>query len=128
MRRTLCTASSLAILLVGASGASAAGVADMASGVPDHRPSTLIQNVHSLYEAKNTLHGLGYYDVRVERASLPYSFNACKRGARYHIHVNYYGDLVQVDKVGYCSGYEYNDNGDDYGYRHRRHRYPRYDY
>ncbi len=36
---------------------------------------------HSLYEAKDTLYGLGYYDVHVERASLPYSFNACKRGS-----------------------------------------------
>ena len=38
---------------------------------------------HTLDEATDTLYGLGYYDVRVERASLPYSFNACKRGVRY---------------------------------------------
>ena len=126
MRRTLCIASSLAMLLVGASGAAAGGVADMATGFQEHGAGTLIEKVHSLYDAKHTLYGLGYYDVRVERASLPYSFNACKRGVRYHIHVNYYGDLVQVDEVGSCRGYD--DYGDDYGYRHRRHRYPRYDY
>jgi hypothetical protein len=116
------------MLLLGASGASAGGVANMATGLPEHRPGTLIQNVHTLYEAKHTLYGLGYYDVRVERASLPYSFNACKRGVRYHIHVDYYGDLVQVDEVGSCREYGYDDNGDDYGYRSRRYRYPRYDY
>src|SRR5262249_6862182 len=60
---------------------------------------------HSLYEAKDSLYGLGYYDVQVERASLPYSFNACKRGVRYHIHVNWYGDLVQVDELGPCGDY-----------------------
>ena len=63
---------------------------------------TVVQRVHSLYEAEETLYRRGYYDVRVERASLPYSFNACKRGIRYHIHVDYYGDLVQVDEIGSC--------------------------
>ena len=53
--------------------------------------------------------------------SLPYSFNACKRGVRYHIHVNWYGDLVQVDGArplhyGYRS---YND-GPYRSYRYRR--------
>jgi hypothetical protein len=77
---------------------------------------------HSLYEAKDKLHAIGYYDVRVERASLPYSFNACKRGVRYHIHMSWYGDLVQVDEIGDC--------GDD-GYRPydgRSYRYRRDDY
>ena len=126
MRRTLCTAGGLAILLAGVSGASATGAANMAWAFPAQRPSTLIQKVHSLHEAKHTLYRLGYYDVRVERASLPYSFTACKRGERYHIHVDYYGSLVQVDEVGACREY---DNGDhDNGYRNRRYRYPRYDY
>jgi len=127
MRRILCVAGSLFVLLAGASGAGAAGVAHLATGIPDQRPGTLVQKVHSLHEAKRTLHRRGYYDVRVERASLPYSFTACKRGARYHIHVDYYGDLVQVDEVGGCREY---DNGydDDDGYRGRRHRYRSYDY
>lgn len=125
MRTNLCTAGGLVMLLAGASGASAAGVAGMAGGFPYQTPGTLVEKVHSLREAKHTLHGLGYYDVRVERASLPYSFTACKRGARYHIHVDYYGDLVQVDEVGACR--EYDNGDDDYGYRNRRYRYPRYD-
>src|SRR5262249_60633834 len=88
---------------------------------------------HSFYEAKDSLYGLGYYDVRVERASLPYSFNACKRGVRYHIHVNWYGDLVQVDPIGPCGGNGYGDYGrrryydDGYDGGDNRDRYrPRY--
>ena len=79
-------------------------------------------HAHSLYEAKDTLYGLGYYDVRVGRASLPYSFNACKRGVRYHIHVNWYGDLVQVDELGACGddGYRSYDEGPYRTYRYRR--------
>jgi hypothetical protein len=77
---------------------------------------------HSLYEAKDTLYGLGYYDVRVERASLPYSFNACKRGVRFHIHVNWYGDLVQVDEIGPCGdgGYRGYDDRPYRSYRYGR--------
>ncbi len=70
-------------------------------------------SAHSVYEAEQTLYQHGYSDIRVERASLPYSFNACKRGVRYHIHVDYYGDLVEVDAMGPCYGYG-NGNGSEY--------------
>lgn len=75
---------------------------------------------HSLGEAEDTLYGLGYYEVRIERATLPYSFNACKRGVRYHIHINWYGDLVQVDEVGSCGDERYR------GDRYDRRRWSRY--
>jgi len=105
LRLPLCSGPALALALC-ASGAGAAGV-----GVPNpagDNPTVLLR-VHSVYEAEESLHRRGYYDVRLERASLPYSFNACKRGVRYHIHVDYYGDLVQVDPIGSCG-----DNGDRY--------------
>lgn len=83
-------------------------------------------SAHSVSEAIQTLYEHGYRDVRVERANLPYSFNACKRGVRYHVHVDYYGDLVQVDAIGPCNGYgngygsEYEDRGRyDGRYRYR---------
>ncbi len=106
--------------------AHAVGVTDMSKGL--HGAGTIVQRVHSLGEAEQTLYGLGYYDVRVERASLPYSFNACKRGSRYHIHVDYYGTLVQVDRLGPCE--DYADAPDDYGRRshYDRYRYRRDDY
>lgn len=119
MRTALCTA--LGIWLVGISGAQAVSL--HAAVLDKPQPGTLIHKVHSLYQAKHTLRDLGYYAIEVERASLPYSFRACKRGLRYHIHVNYYGDLVQVDEIGQCR--DYGDN--DYSYR-RRSRYPGYDY
>jgi hypothetical protein len=78
---------------------------------------------HSLYEAKDTLYGLGYYDVHVERASLPYSFNACKRGVRYHIHMDWYGTLVQVDELGACGDDDRYYRGRSYDDEYRRGRY-----
>jgi hypothetical protein len=98
-RNSAFAASALAIILLVIGRVEAAGIA---VPKPKGADDAMVQRVHSLDEAEDTLHRRGYYDVRVERASLPYSFNACKRGVRYHIHVNYYGDFVQVDEVGPC--------------------------
>jgi hypothetical protein len=117
---SLCTASGIALMLLGASGANAAGVGAVNFSKD---AGTILQRVHSVYQAEETLYRRGYYDVRLERASLPYSFNACKRGIRYHIHVDYYGDLVQVDEVGSC-GRGYNGSA----YYGRRPYYERYRY
>jgi len=88
-------------------------------------------SAHSVYEAEQTLYQRGFSDVRLERASLPYSFNACRGGTRYHIHVDYYGNLEEVDPIGPCysygngyrngygsrygNGYEYEDRRGYYG-------------
>ena len=100
-RNSAFAASALAIILPAICRVEAAGIA---VPKPTGAEGAMVQRVHSLDEAEDTLHRRGYYDVRVERASLPYSFNACKRGVRYHIHVNWYGDLVQVDEIGSCGG------------------------
>ena len=109
--------------------ASTASAAGLSVPNPARNSGTMLSRVHSVDEAEDSLHRRGYYDVRLERSNLPYSFNACKRGTRYHIHVNYYGDLVQVDPIGRCgaNGYGYYDrrpNYDDgyYGRPYERYR------
>jgi hypothetical protein len=128
LRMTLCSGPALALALC----ASGAGAAGFSLAKPAGDGTTVVLRVHSVYEAEDSLHRRGYYDVRLERASLPYSFNACKRGVRYHIHVNYYGDLVQVDPIGPCGDNGYEDYGrrrdyDDgnYGSYYDRYRYRR---
>jgi hypothetical protein len=122
MRTTLCCVGCVAGLAFGASEAGAVGL-----NVPPGNTGSIVQLAHSVDEAEERLQRRGYYDIRLERASLPYSFSACKRGVRYHIHINYYGDLVQVDSVGSCDGYGYDRrryyDGYDGRYRYR----PRYD-
>jgi hypothetical protein len=83
-RISVFTASGFAIMLLAVGPADAAGVG--LTKVPNET-AVMLQRVHSVYEAEQTLYRRGFYDVRLERASLPYSFNACKRGTRYHIHV-----------------------------------------
>jgi hypothetical protein len=118
--KCLLASSGLALLVCGTAGASAGSVA---ISNPAGGSVSIIHKVHSVYEAEQTLYRRGYYDVRVERASLPYSFSACKRGVRYHVHVDYYGDLVQVDPIGRCYGDAYGSRYDD-----RRGYYGRYRY
>jgi hypothetical protein len=102
-------ASGLAVFTVLTASGAEASIAGLASPSPVERK--LVQKVHSVYQAEATLHRRGYYDVRLERPTLPYSFSACKRGVRYHIHVDYYGDLTQVDAQGPCNGYVDGYNG-----------------
>jgi hypothetical protein len=102
-------AGGLAAFTIFAAAGAEASIAGLAKPSPDD--GKLVQKVHSVYEAEATLHRRGYYDVRLERPTLPYSFSACKRGVRYHIHVDYYGDLTQVDAQGSCNGYGYGYDG-----------------
>jgi len=71
---------------------------------------------HSVYEAEQTLYQRGYSDIRVERASLPLQLQRLQAAAFAIIsHVDYNGDLVQVDAMGPCygngDGSEYEDRG-----------------
>jgi hypothetical protein len=122
----------LALFTIFAASGAEASIAGLAKSAPED--GGLTQKVHSVYQAEATLHRRGYYDVRLERPTLPYSFSACKRGVRYHIHIDYYGDLTQVDPRGPCNGYVHGEYGrhphyerppyeryqDRYEYRYRR--------
>ena len=108
-------------LLLG--GATAAGAVSIPNYVAADRPSGLVQNVHSLDDAREKLYRHGYNNIHIERASVPYSFVACKRGVRYHIHINYEGDFEQVDPIGACGGYGFGN-----GYGNGRRDYDRGDY
>lgn len=105
----LSIASTLALLLASASTAFATGPAGIAKSIAATQPDSIVERAHSVYEAKHKLHYLGYYAIQIERASEPYSFLACKRGQRYHLHVDYYGDIVQADQAGSCETYGDND-------------------
>jgi hypothetical protein len=110
-RNRLCASGAACLVLFGVSGARAFSL-----GATEPVGETIIQRVHSVYEAEETLYRRGYYDVRLERATVPYSFNACKRGIRFHVHVGYYGELVEKDAIGRCER--------DDGYYGQRRYYP----
>ncbi len=117
----LSLASVLALTVAGASASQAASFSPLSKGIAGTATNSLIVRVHSADAARDTLARRGFYDIRDERTdSLPYSFIACKRGARYHIHVSWYGELEQVDEVGQC--YD-RDQQSEYRRPHRSHYY-----
>ncbi len=99
---TFAALGSAALAAGGVATASAASPVSSLRSLTAPQADPLVQKTHSAGEAERTLWARGYYDIVLERATLPYSFTACKRGERYHIHVDYYGDLRQVDPIGYC--------------------------
>jgi hypothetical protein len=125
----LTIASGIALLLASSSGLQAAGAGGAATAFTGTQANSIVERVHSFYEAKHKLRDLGYYAIQTERSTPPYSFVACKRGQRYHIHVDYYGDLVQVDEAGSCHDYRaryYEPRPQQYEGRYRDNRYSRY--
>ena len=121
LKSTLTVLGSIGLLLAATATVNAASLAPSRNAVAD--AGSLITKVHSLDEAQDTLSNRGFNNIRVERATLPYSFNACKRGTRYHLHVNYYGQVEQADEIGPCREYGNNDDGD---YRPRQHWRPHF--
>ena len=116
----------LASLTVALFGLTNAATAAVPLGTTPRTDKQMVVKIHSVYQAEATLYRRGYYDVRLERPTLPYSFNACKRGVRYHVHVDYYGDLVQVDPIGQCYERAYGPRYDEprpYYERYRRRPY-----
>jgi peptidoglycan hydrolase-like protein with peptidoglycan-binding domain len=118
-KSTLTIAAGLAMLLASVTGVQAAGTTGIAKAFAITQTDSIIQRAHSVYEAQHKLQRLGYYAIQTQRASEPYSFIACKRGQRFHIHVDYYGDLIQVDDAGSCENYGYNDGSQYYEPRRR---------
>lgn len=114
--KTVCAVGGFTALLGFIPGVASAGAAGLGLPPASIDPGTTILKTHSVGAAQAKLHRHGYHDVDIERSTLPYSFRACKRGIRYHIHVNYYGDFTQVDAVGPCGRerYEEGDGRDRY--------------
>ncbi len=87
--KAVCTAGGLTVVL-SLPGVASAGAAGLGRPTGPIHPGTAIEKTHSVGAARAKLYRHGYHDVQIERATLPYSFTACKRGTRYHVHVNYY--------------------------------------
>ena len=60
-------------------------------------------NAHSPQAVRYKLQDHGYSRIRFTDRVLPiYQLNACRRGRRFHMHVNYYGEVVRRERIGYC--------------------------
>lgn len=124
LKRCLWAAAAALLTFAATPVANANSLVPSAKSVAGRDAGNLVTKVHSLEVAEDQLAHHGFYNISVERASLPYSFIACKHGTRFHLHVNYYGGVEEADEIGTCQRY----GNDDDGYRPRRHAYGYNDY
>ncbi len=94
-----------------------------------------VRRGNSVDHAYNKLQSHGFYNIVVERTDIPYSFRACKRGKRYHVHIDENGELEELNSLGACQQYadeydggpRYSGNPDEQWrrsiYRRARHYY-----
>lgn len=78
---------------------------------------SLILKVHDAGQVVSELRAKGYHRIQVVDPYLPkIQVNACKDGRRWHLHANYYGDIVHRKYIGRCGGYRYPSDYDYDGY------------
>lgn len=65
--------------------------------------SVTAANAHSPHDVVHILRDHGYTEIEFADPSPPnYMANACKNGIRFHFHVDYYGEVTERRKIGYC--------------------------
>ena len=61
---------------------------------------------HGVGKVRKELTDQGYEDLEFQRTRPPFKLDACKDGTIYHLHVDFYGKIIQKKAVGDCSGGE----------------------
>jgi hypothetical protein len=61
---------------------------------------------HGVGKVRKELTDQGYEDLEFQRTRPPFKLDACKDGTIYHLHVDFYGKIIQKKAVGDCSGVE----------------------
>ena len=60
-------------------------------------------SAHTPHKVRHMLQDRGYYRIQFTDRVLPtFQVNACRRGMRFHLHVNYYGEVTRYDRIGWC--------------------------
>ena len=72
-------------------------------------------SAHSAYEVKHMLRDWGFTQIEVLDAGFPkYQFQGCKKGHRYHLHADYYGEITEKQQIGHCDDDAQNYNDQKY--------------
>ena len=60
-------------------------------------------SAHTPQKVRYMLQERGYYKINFTDRILPvFQLDACRRGKRFHLHVNFYGDVTRRDRIGWC--------------------------
>lgn len=59
---------------------------------------------HNTEEVRRSLREQGYDQLEFSRTKPPFKLDACRGGERFHLHVDYYGKIIEETSIGSCDG------------------------
>ena len=59
-------------------------------------------NAHGAGQVREELRGAGYYQIQFIEDEAPFQVNACRGGERYHLHIDWYGQITERSPTGEC--------------------------
>jgi hypothetical protein len=57
---------------------------------------------HDIDEVRGELRKQGFDQLDFQRAKPPFKLDACRGGERFHLHVDYYGKIIEQTSIGSC--------------------------
>jgi hypothetical protein len=57
---------------------------------------------HDIDEVRSELRKQGFDQLEFSRTKPPFRLDACRGGERFHLHVDYYGKIIEQTSVGSC--------------------------
>ncbi len=63
---------------------------------------TTAVSAHDASQVQYELRERGYYQIEFLTDEAPFQVNACRDGERYHLHVDWYGQIRERVRIGSC--------------------------
>ena len=57
---------------------------------------------HDIDEVRSELRKQGFDQLDFQRTKPPFKLDACRGGERFHLHVDYYGKIIEQTSIGSC--------------------------
>jgi hypothetical protein len=57
---------------------------------------------HDIDEVRTELRKQGFDQLEFQRTKPPFKLDACRGGERFHLHVDYYGKIIEQTSIGSC--------------------------
>lgn len=57
---------------------------------------------HDVDEVREALRNQGFDQLEFQRSKPPFKLDACRGGERFHLHVDFYGKIIEQTSIGTC--------------------------
>jgi len=73
------------------------------AGIAAVLASATAADAHTAQEVRYLLRDRGFYNIDfLDTNPRHYQVNACRQGERFHVHVNFYGEVTEQAPIGPC--------------------------